>query len=223
MRSNYLRIAASTFRLCHVRAAVRRAAAIRSGNGVPFPFGSANALLDLSRLAAWWLSLGIEIARLGNGSHERMYRTLYGMSCLQQRSRFDVLRGGPSAKRAHEALAVRRPADLYQASRRPWHGLLELDYPFHDLDILVTACGRARNQHFRPRRAEARYRGSRRRHLARQLYALWSRRHRPGAKSPATPQARGCHPCLRHEVVTHVHQGMSAVFPDARLPRCRRS
>jgi hypothetical protein len=35
--------------------------------------------------------------------------------------------------------------------------------------------------------------------------------------------ARGCHPCLRHEVVTHVHQGMSAVFPDARLPRCRRS
>jgi hypothetical protein len=34
------------------------------------------------------------------------------------------------------------PADLYQASPRPYDGLREISYPFHDRDVLVTACGR---------------------------------------------------------------------------------
>jgi len=34
------------------------------------------------------------------------------------------------------------PADLYTASPRLYRSLPELDYPFHDRDILVTACGR---------------------------------------------------------------------------------
>jgi hypothetical protein len=34
------------------------------------------------------------------------------------------------------------PADLYAASTRRYDGLPELTYPFHDLDVLVTACGR---------------------------------------------------------------------------------
>ena len=37
---------------------------------------------------------------------------------------------------------MKRPAELYAASPRPYHGLPELTYPFHDRDILVTACGR---------------------------------------------------------------------------------
>jgi hypothetical protein len=34
------------------------------------------------------------------------------------------------------------PAELYVASPRRYGGLPELTYPFHDRDILVTACGR---------------------------------------------------------------------------------
>ena len=37
---------------------------------------------------------------------------------------------------------MRCPAELYTASARPYRGLPELQYPFHDRDILVTACGR---------------------------------------------------------------------------------
>ena len=34
------------------------------------------------------------------------------------------------------------PAQFYTASLRPYNGLPELQYPWHDRDILVTACGR---------------------------------------------------------------------------------
>ena len=53
---------------------------IRSDNGVPF--ASAQALFNLSKLAVWWLRLGIGIERITpghpqqNGRHERMHLTL---------------------------------------------------------------------------------------------------------------------------------------------------
>ena len=34
------------------------------------------------------------------------------------------------------------PADLYTPSPRPYAGLPDISYPFHDRDVLVTACGR---------------------------------------------------------------------------------
>ncbi len=34
------------------------------------------------------------------------------------------------------------PAELYIASSKAYEGLPEVNYPFHDRDILVTACGR---------------------------------------------------------------------------------
>jgi hypothetical protein len=34
------------------------------------------------------------------------------------------------------------PADFYAPSRKPYTGLPDLTYPFHDRDVLVTACGR---------------------------------------------------------------------------------
>jgi len=55
-------------------------ASIRSDNGVPF--ASAHALFSLSKLAVWWLRLGIGIERIKpghppqNGRHERMHLTL---------------------------------------------------------------------------------------------------------------------------------------------------
>lgn len=127
--------------------------AIRSDNGVPF--ASPNALFNLSKLSVWWLRLGISIERIQpghpqqNGRHERMHLTLKqeatrppAMNFLQQQARFDAFVREFNAERPHEALAMKRPADVYTASPRPYLGLPELTYPLHDRDVLVTACGR---------------------------------------------------------------------------------
>jgi hypothetical protein len=103
----------------------------------------------------WWLRLGIAIERIKpgcpqqNGRHERMHLTLKlettkpaGKDFLQQQAKFDDFIGSYNTERPHEALAMKFPAELYLASPRRYDGLPELTYPFHDRDILVTACGR---------------------------------------------------------------------------------
>lgn len=128
-------------------------AAIRSDNGVPF--ASANALFNLSKLSVWWLRLGIAIERIKpgrpqqNGRHERMHLTLKkeatrppGMNTLQQQAKFDTFMAEFNTERPHQGLAMKCPAELYSPSIRPYQGLPELSYPFHDTDIVVTACGR---------------------------------------------------------------------------------
>ncbi len=128
-------------------------AGIRSDNGVPF--ASANALFNLSRLSVWWLRLGIQIERIKpgrpqqNGRHERMHLTLKkeatrppGMNSLQQQAKFDAFVSEFNAERPHEALAMKCPAEVYRPSSRAYGGLPELSYPFHDREIVVTACGR---------------------------------------------------------------------------------
>ena len=126
---------------------------IRSDNGVPF--ASPNALFNLSRLAVWWLRLGIQIERIRpgrpqqNGRHERMHLTLKqaatrppGMNSLQQQARFDDFLLEFNCQRPHEALDMKCPAQLYAPSQRQYIGLPEVNYPFHDRIVLVTACGR---------------------------------------------------------------------------------
>ena len=127
--------------------------AIRSDNGLPF--ASPNGLYNLSRLSVWWLRLGIAIERIKpghpqqNGRHERMHLTLKQEATrppqangLQQQPEFDAFSAEFNAERPHEALAMQCPAECYAASPRPYRGLPELEYPFHDRDVLVTACGR---------------------------------------------------------------------------------
>lgn len=127
--------------------------AIRSDNGVPF--ASPNALFNLSKLAVWWLRLGISIERIKpgnpqqNGRRERMHRTLKqettrppGMNSLQQQARFDDFVREFNEERPHEAIAMKCPAELYQPSPRSYQGIGELDYPLHDKNITVTSCGR---------------------------------------------------------------------------------
>jgi transposase InsO family protein len=127
--------------------------AIRSDNGVPF--ASPNGLYNLSKLAVWWPRLGIAIERIKpgrpqqNGRHERMHLTLKkeatrppGMNSLQQQAKLDTFAKEFNSERPHQALAMKCPADIYTPSPRPYRGLPELAYPFHDRDILVTACGR---------------------------------------------------------------------------------
>ena len=78
-----------------------------------------------------------------------MHRTLKqeatrpaGANFLQQQARFDTFIREYNDERPHEALGMKVPAEAYSASIRPYNGLPELDYPFHDRDVVVTCCGR---------------------------------------------------------------------------------
>src|SRR5216683_6960669 len=119
------------------------------------PSLSAHALFNLSKLAVWWLRLGIGIERIKpghpqqNGRHERMHLTLKkeatkpaATNFLQQQARFDKFIEVFNKERPHEALDMNCPADVYTASTRPYQGLPDIDYPFHDRTIVVTHCGR---------------------------------------------------------------------------------
>jgi len=127
--------------------------AIRTDNGVPFASGW--ALFGLSKLAVWWLRLGIHLERIKpghpeqNGRHERMHLTLKkeatkpaAKNFLQQQGKFDDFRECFNQERPHQALDMKYPAELYAPSSHPYRGLDELRYPFHDHTITVTQCGR---------------------------------------------------------------------------------
>lgn len=103
--------------------------AMRSDNGVPF---ASLALAGLSRLAVWWLKLGIALERIApghpeqNGRHERLHRTLKahiepaaGHLAAQQRA-FDAFRAHYNEQRPHEALDGLPPARCYAPSPRPY-------------------------------------------------------------------------------------------------------
>ena len=126
---------------------------IRTDNGVPF--ASPTALYRLSKLAVWWLRLGIQIERIKpghpqqNGRHERMHLTLKkdatkpaAENVLQQQARFDAFIDQYNHDRPHQALGMKVPAELYTRSARIYRGLEDVTYPFHDLTITVTHCGR---------------------------------------------------------------------------------
>ena len=127
--------------------------AIRTDNGVPF--ASPNALFGLSKLAIWWLRLGIAIERIKpgnpqqNGRHERMHLTLKkeatkpaSFNCLQQQERFDDFVELYNNERPHQALNGAYPGELYTPSPRVYAPPEEPEYPFHDRTVRVTRCGR---------------------------------------------------------------------------------
>jgi putative transposase len=127
--------------------------AIRTDNGVPF--ASSNAMFGLSKLSVWWLRLGIDIERIKpgrpqqNGRHERMHLTLKqeatkpaAKNFLQQQGKFDRFIEEYNQERPHEAIGMKYPAEIYTPSLKPYKGLSDLEYPFHDRTITVTCCGR---------------------------------------------------------------------------------
>ena len=84
-----------------------------------------------------------------NGRRECMHLTLKKETCrpaqmnsLQQQARFDDFINEFNTERPHEALDMKCPGEVYTPSIRPYAGLPEVDYPFHDRDVMVTACGR---------------------------------------------------------------------------------
>jgi transposase InsO family protein len=116
--------------------------AIRTDNGAPF---STLAPGGLSRLAVWWIRLGIRPERImpgrpdQNGRHERMHSTLKaetarppGGSLRGQQRRFQAFCQEYNHERPHEALDYDTPASRYEPSLRPYpRRLLEPDYPAH--------------------------------------------------------------------------------------------
>ena len=126
--------------------------AIRSDNGVPF--ASPHGLFQLSKLSVWWLRLGITIERIQpghpqhNGRHERMHLTLKkeatrpaGANILQQQGKFDAFIEEFNSERPHAALGMKCPAEIYAVSPRPYTGIPEPHYPFHDRTVVITSCG----------------------------------------------------------------------------------
>lgn len=104
--------------------------AIRTDNGAPF---ASRALAGLSRLAVWWMKLGIVPERIEaghpeqNGRHERMHRTLKqevtqppAANRREQQRVMDRFREEYNQVRPHEALGMKTPAAIYHSSPREY-------------------------------------------------------------------------------------------------------
>lgn len=111
---------------------------VRTDNGPPFAGRG-----GLSRLAVWWIRLGIRPERIEpghpeqNAEHERLHRTLkhetasppHATLRAQQRA-FDRFRRTYNDDRPHEALGQQPPATRYTVSPRAYpEQLPNVDYP----------------------------------------------------------------------------------------------
>lgn len=113
---------------------------IRSDNGPPF--ASAKAQFGLTKLSAWWLSLGIRLDRIDpgkpyqNGSHERMHldmkneleNKIDGDLKLHQ-SIFETWRKEYNNERPHETLNMKKPDQIYIKSERKYRKFDHFVYP----------------------------------------------------------------------------------------------
>jgi transposase InsO family protein len=101
---------------------------IRCDNGTPFGGGSASGL---SRLSAWWVKLGIEVEFITpgrpceNGAHEQFHRVYEAevvvepaMTVRGQQRRTDRWLVHYNEERPHEALGMKRPAQVFRPNRR---------------------------------------------------------------------------------------------------------
>lgn len=114
---------------------------IRSDNGTPF--AAPNGLLSLTRLSAWWMTLGIIPDRIDkgkpgqNGSLERMHadiaREVQGAfkgGFRENQLALDFWREEYNTVRPNEAIGMRTPAELYRPSERRYTGDYDdIEYP----------------------------------------------------------------------------------------------
>jgi transposase InsO family protein len=114
--------------------------AIQCDNGTPFI--SVRSRGGLTRLSAWWVSLGIDVVRSrrgcpqDNGAHERMHRDISrdverfpAATVAAQQRELDRWRQEFNHVRPHEALAGKTPAELYQSCERRYRGSTTPTYP----------------------------------------------------------------------------------------------
>jgi transposase InsO family protein len=113
---------------------------IRVDNGTPF--GCTSAPAGLTRLSAWWTSLGIRVSfsrpahPQDNGSHERMHADVAAdleadpAECEKSQQRAtDRWRREFNQVRPHEALGMKTPSEVYQRSSRSYRGIRVPAYP----------------------------------------------------------------------------------------------
>ncbi len=128
---------------------------IRVDHGSPF---AGEGALELSRLSAWWLRLGIQVEFTGrgrpqdNGAHEQMHR-VYKAEVARPPAANPRAQQWRTTRwvhyynydRPHEALGQQGPASLYRKSRRPFRApRRELQYPRRWPTSRVTASGHVR-------------------------------------------------------------------------------
>ena len=120
--------------------------AIRTDNGAPF---ASTAIAGLSRLAVWWMKLGIVPERIEaghpeqNGRHERMHRTLKQEVAMppaanrrEQQRAMERFRQEYNQVRPHEALGMQTPGVVYEPSARSFPvRVQEPEYP-EDMQVL---------------------------------------------------------------------------------------
>jgi transposase InsO family protein len=125
---------------------------MRSDNGAPF---ASSGLAGLTKLSVFWMRLGITPERTrpahpqDNGRHERMHRTLKRettrpprTNLLQQQEVFDSFVLRFNTERPHEALGMKRPAEVYAPSPRTLPPRVpEPTYPTHDDAVMVNSSG----------------------------------------------------------------------------------
>jgi putative transposase len=125
---------------------------IRVDNGSPF---AGMGLARLSKLSVWWVSLGIQVEFIQpaspyqNGAHERMHQTLKAEAThppsanrRAQPRRFERWRHQFNHERPHEALGMKKPAQVYQPSARRYDGRdIRIDDPAGFTVKKVTSAG----------------------------------------------------------------------------------
>ncbi len=132
---------------------------IRCDNGSPF--ASLVGLCGLTRLSAWWQTLGIKLERIDpghpeqNGGHERMHRDIAeevqrrpAASVAEEAERLERWRVEFNNERPHEALGMKVPAEVYHPSGRKLHDVRQYVYPldYERRRVRRDGCLRMRDQ-----------------------------------------------------------------------------
>lgn len=130
---------------------------IQCDNGAPFI--SSQSMGGLTRLSAWWVSLGIRIVRSrpgcpqDNGGHERMHRDMSAdlqtdpeSSKLSQQRACDRWRQMFNHVRPHAALSNQTPAEVYFSTKKSRRGTRKMGvvaphYPMHWAKRIVSCNG----------------------------------------------------------------------------------
>jgi putative transposase len=125
---------------------------IRTDNGTPF---ASSGVGRLSKLAVWWITLGIRVERIApgeptqNSRHERMHRVLKAectrppaLDLQGEQVLFDHFRTEYDHERPHEGIRMATPASIYTPSPRPYPEIIyEATYPGHYETRLVASNG----------------------------------------------------------------------------------
>jgi hypothetical protein len=170
--------------------------AIRSDNGVPF--ASPNGLFNLSKLSVRWLRSGIAIERIKPG-HPQQKRPSRAHAS-------DTQAGDDAPAGHHEALDMKRPAEVYRPSPAAATACPSSHTPCTIATSLVTACGRICMHRKRitsqpslpangweSKRSTKPF-GSSASWATISASSIWSGKP---CNPSTTRSARGCHPCLR--------------------------